>query len=78
MIPPRASQMSLVVKNWPASSGNKRDMGSIPGSGRSPGGRNGSPFQCSVHGAAEELEAAKHVHTHSDDSSVFPFSGPHS
>ena len=33
-----------VVKNPP---GNAGDMGSIPGSGRSPGGRNGSPLQYS-------------------------------
>ena len=63
MIPSQASQVSLVVKNMPASSGNKRDMGSIPGSGRPPGGRNGSPLQCSVHGVAEELQTAKHVHS---------------
>ena len=31
--------MALVVKNLPANSG---DMGSIPGSGRSPGGGNGN------------------------------------
>ena len=28
-----------MVKNLPANAGDKRDMGSIPGSGRSPGGR---------------------------------------
>ena len=33
----RASQVALVVKNLPASSGDLRDVGSIPGSGRSPG-----------------------------------------
>ena len=33
----RASQVSLVVKNQPASVGDLRDMGSIPGSGRSLG-----------------------------------------
>ena len=32
-----------MVKNPPANSGDTRDMGSIPGSGRSPGGRNGNP-----------------------------------
>ena len=32
----------LVIKNPPASAG---DTGSIPGSGRSPGGGNGSPLQ---------------------------------
>ena len=30
--------MVLVVKNPPANAGDIRDMGSIPGSGRSPGG----------------------------------------
>ena len=30
--------MALVVKNLPANTGDIRDMGSIPGSGRSPGG----------------------------------------
>ena len=30
--------MALVVKNPPANAGNIRDMGSIPGSGGSPGG----------------------------------------
>ena len=34
----RASQVALVVKNMPACAGDKRDVGSIPGSGRSPGG----------------------------------------
>ena len=33
-----ASQVALVVKNWPANAGNTRDVGSIPGSERSPGG----------------------------------------
>ena len=56
-----------VVKNLPANAG---DVGSIPGSGRSPGGRNGNPFQycclgnpidigalwATVHGVIEELE----------------------
>ena len=32
------SQVALVIKNLPASSGDIRDMGSIPRSGRSPGG----------------------------------------
>ena len=33
-----------VVKNPPANAGDVRDKGSIPGSGRSPGGRNGNPL----------------------------------
>ena len=33
-----ASQVALVVKTPPANAGEERDVGSIPGSGRSPGG----------------------------------------
>ena len=36
--------VSLVVKNPPANAGDARDVGLIPGSGRSPGGGNGSPL----------------------------------
>ena len=39
--------MALVVKNPPANAGDIRGVGSIPGSGRSPGGRNGNPLQYS-------------------------------
>ena len=42
-----ASQVVLVVKNLPANAGDIRDVGSIPGSGRSPGGEHGSPLQYS-------------------------------
>ena len=34
-----------VVKNLPANAGHAEDMGSIPGLGRSPGGRYGNPLQ---------------------------------
>ena len=34
-----------MVKNLPANARNVRDVGLIPGSGRSPGGGNGIPFQ---------------------------------
>ena len=58
-----------VVKNPPASAGDGGDSGSTPGSGRSPGERNGYPLQYSclensmergswkatVHGAAKSL-----------------------
>ena len=37
--------MALVVKNPPANAEDVRDTSSIPGSGRSPGGGNGNPFQ---------------------------------
>ena len=43
----RASQLALVVKNPPANVGDIRDVGSIPGSGRSPGRRHGNPHQYS-------------------------------
>ena len=63
----RAFQVVLVVKNPPANTEDTRDVGSIPGQGRSPGGGHGSPLQCSclenpvdrrawratVHGVAE-------------------------
>ena len=39
-----ASQVELVVKNPPTNAG---DADLIPGLGRSPGGRNGNPFQYS-------------------------------
>ena len=56
-----------MVRNLPANAGDKRDTGSIPGSGRSPGEGNGNPLQYScpenpmdrgawramVHGVAE-------------------------
>ena len=34
-----------MVKNLPANTGDTRDSGSIPGSGRSSGERNGNPLQ---------------------------------
>ena len=56
-----------MVKNSPVKAGDPRDAGSIPGLGRTPGGGNGKPLQCSclenpmdrgtwkvtVHGVAE-------------------------
>ena len=39
--------MALVVKNSRANAGDARDMGSIPGLGRSPRGGSGNPFQFS-------------------------------
>ena len=62
-----ASQVAPVVKNPPANAGDIRDMGSIPGSGSSPGEGRGNPLQYScvenpmdrgtwlatVHGAAK-------------------------
>ena len=39
--------MVQVVKNLPANSRDLRDVGSIPGSARSPGGGHGNPLQYS-------------------------------
>ena len=43
----QASQVVLLVKNPPASEGDRRDVGSMPGSGRSPGGGHGNPLEYS-------------------------------
>ena len=69
-----AAQVALVVKNLPANAGDASDTGSVPGSGRSPGGGNGNPCQCSclenpmvkgawwdtVHGVSE-LDSTEHL-----------------
>ena len=39
--------MALMVKNLPASAEDARDVGSIPGLGRSPEGGHGTPLQYS-------------------------------
>ena len=44
-----------LVKNPPAKAGDTRDVGSIPGLGRSPGEGNGSPLQCSCLGIPLDL-----------------------
>ena len=40
----RAPQVAVVVKNLLASAGDVRDVGSVPGLGRSPGVGNGNPL----------------------------------
>ena len=45
-----ASQVALVVKNPPANVGDIRDVGSIPGLGRSPEGGHGNPTPASLPG----------------------------
>ena len=42
----KGSQVALVVKNLPANAGDIRDLGSIPGSERCPGGKNDNTLQC--------------------------------
>ena len=39
-----------MLKDWPVNAGATGDMGSISGSGRSPGGGNGNPLQYSCLG----------------------------
>ena len=65
----------LVVKNSPASAGDLRDAGSIPGSERFPGGGHGNPLQYSclenpmdrgawwviAHGITKELDTIERL-----------------
>ena len=71
--------MAIVVKSPPASAGETRDLGTIPGSGRSPGVGNGNLLQYSclenpmdrgtswwaaVHGVAEnQTTEQEYAHT---------------
>ena len=69
--------MVLLLKNPPANAGDARDVGSIPGSGRSPGVGSGNPLQSSclenpmdrgawqatVHRDHKELDMTDHYHT---------------
>ena len=70
--------VAVVVSNLTANAGDTGDVGSIPGSGRSPGGGNGTPLQYSclenpmgrgvwwaaVHGVAEsQTLLSTHSHT---------------
>ena len=43
----KGSHLALVIKNPPADAGSARDVGLIPGLGRSPGKGNGNPLQYS-------------------------------
>ena len=45
-----------MVKNLPASARDARDTGSIPGSERSPGEKNGNPLQYSCQGKSIQEE----------------------
>ena len=63
-----------MVKNPPASAGDERDTGSIPGSGRSPGGGHGNPrqYSCLENPVTEEpgrlqfMGSQRVGHDHSD------------
>ena len=70
--------MALVVKNPPANAGDRRDISSISGSGRSPGGGHGNPlwYSClenpmdrrasrdTVHGVAKSQTRLKLLSMH--------------
>ena len=53
----RPFQVALVEKNPPANAGDARDMGSVPGLGRSPGEGNGNLPQYSCLGNPMDREA---------------------
>ena len=55
-----------MVKNPPANAGDVRDVGSIPGSRRSPGGGHGNP----LHGESHEQRIHVLVITESDTTGV--------
>ena len=73
-----------LVKNLPADSGDRGDVGFIPGSGRSLGGGNGSPLKypclenpmdkgtcwATVHGVTE-LDTTEQLRKHTDQSYAF-------
>ena len=64
-----ASQVVLVVKNLPANAGDVRDVGSIPGLGRSPRGGDGNLVQYSCLDFPMERSLMDHSpwgHTESD------------
>ena len=66
-----------MLKNPPANRGDVRDVGSVPGSGRSPGGGHGNllqyvylespmdrgPWQATVHGVANSRASDLSTHT---------------
>ena len=54
-----AFQVALVVKNLPADTADVRDVGSIPGSGRSPGGQHGNPLKFSCLGKPMDRGAGR-------------------
>ena len=73
-------EVELVVKNPPANAGDVRDVGSIPGSGRSPGGGHGNPLQCSCpenpHGQRSLVVYGPWGRRESDMTEVTELTGP--
>ena len=56
-----------MVKNPPANAGDLRDIGSIPGSGRSPGGGHGNPLQ---HSCLENLQGQRNLEDYSQEGHI--------
>ena len=81
------SQVVLVVKNLSASVGDIKDMGLIPGLGRSPGGGYGNTlqyfclenpmargaWQATVHRVAKSQTRLRHTHTHTHTQGLYKF-----
>ena len=69
-----ASWVALVVKKLPINNGNTRDMGLIPGWGRSPGRGHGNPLQCpcleNTHGQRSLAGYSPYGHKESDMTEV--------
>jgi len=72
-----ASQVALVVRNLPADAGDAGDVGSVPGWGRSPGGKKWEPTPVSLPGESHgqrslagfspwghESDTTEHAHIH--------------
>ena len=81
----QVSQRALVIKNLPANAGDVREVVSVPGLGRSPGGERGNPLQYSclenpmdrgawrapVHSVTQSWTGLKQLSTHARSS--YPF-----
>ena len=59
---------ALVVKNSPANAGDVKEVGSVPGLGRSPGGGDGNPLQhpCLENPMNREAWQAQHCRVRQD------------
>ena len=72
-----------MVKNPPANGGDTRDMGSIPRSGRSPGGGHDNPLQRSLMGYSpwglkeSDTPERTHTHTHTHTHTQNPWTAQH-
>ena len=69
-----------MIKNPPVNVGGLRDMGSIPGSGISPGGENGNPFQyCCLENSMDRgvWQATVHRVTESDTTEMTTYTCTH-